>query len=132
MEHAYSGKSASNIGTDRNVTKLGHISRCSLVSKPAQSFRPRAVTNLYFIIQFIILSFIRSSMALQPIFGLGTLLIVLILYTVGITRMISAAEGLYLHTGQHKHRRNMNRNPCLNWDLNPRSQCPNGQRLFKP
>jgi hypothetical protein len=32
------------------------------------------------------------------------------------------------YTGQHKHRINADRRPCLEWDSNLRSQCLNGRR----
>jgi hypothetical protein len=35
-------------------------------------------------------------------------------------------------TGQHKHRRNAHRHPCLEWDSNPCSQCSNRRRHFMP
>jgi hypothetical protein len=38
-------------------------------------------------------------------------------------RGISPSQGRYLHTGQHKHRINAHRHPCLEWDSNPRPQC---------
>jgi hypothetical protein len=38
-------------------------------------------------------------------------------------RGISPSQSLYLHTGQHRHRINVHRHPCLEWDSNPRSQC---------
>jgi hypothetical protein len=31
-------------------------------------------------------------------------------------RGISSSQGFYLHTGQHKHRINGHRHPCLEWD----------------
>jgi hypothetical protein len=40
---------------------------------------------------------------------------------------ISPSQGRYLHTEQHKHRLNVNRYPCLEWDSNPRSQCSSGR-----
>jgi hypothetical protein len=36
---------------------------------------------------------------------------------------ISPSQGMYLHTGQHKHRINAHRHPCFEWDSNQRSQC---------
>jgi hypothetical protein len=36
-------------------------------------------------------------------------------------RRMSPSQGRYLHI-----------HPCLNWDLNPRSQCLSGRRLFMP
>jgi hypothetical protein len=47
-------------------------------------------------------------------------------------REISPSQGRYLHTGQHKHRINAHRHPCLEWDSNPRSQCSSGRRRFMP
>jgi hypothetical protein len=46
--------------------------------------------------------------------------------------VIRPSQGRYLHTGQHKHRINVHRHPCLKWDSNPRSQCLRGQRQFMP
>jgi hypothetical protein len=49
--------------------------------------------------------------------------------SVGLLRRgISLSQGLYLHTGQHKHRINAHRHPCLEWNLNPRFQCSSGRR----
>jgi hypothetical protein len=36
---------------------------------------------------------------------------------------ISPSQGPYLHIEQQKHRINVHRHPCLEWDSNPRSQC---------
>jgi hypothetical protein len=47
-------------------------------------------------------------------------------------RGISPSQGHYLHTGQHKHRINAYRYPCLEWNSNPRSQCLSGRRQFIP
>jgi hypothetical protein len=49
-----------------------------------------------------------------------------------LERGISPSQGHYLHTEQHKHRRNAHRHPCLEWDSNPRSQCSSGRRRFMP
>jgi hypothetical protein len=35
-------------------------------------------------------------------------------------RGISPSQGRYLPTGQHKHRINAHKHPCLEWDSNPR------------
>jgi hypothetical protein len=45
---------------------------------------------------------------------------------------ISPSQGRYLHTGQHKHRINAHRHPCLEWDSNPRSRFLRGRRQFIP
>jgi hypothetical protein len=45
---------------------------------------------------------------------------------------ISPLQGRYLHTGQHKHRINVHRQPCLKWDSNPWSQCLCEWRRFMP
>jgi hypothetical protein len=47
-------------------------------------------------------------------------------------RGLSPSQNRYLHTGQHKHRINAHRHPCLKWDPNPRSQCLSGRRQFIP
>jgi hypothetical protein len=43
-------------------------------------------------------------------------------------RGISPSQGLY--TGQHKHRINAHRYPCLGWDSNPQSQRSSERREF--
>jgi hypothetical protein len=45
-------------------------------------------------------------------------------------RAISPSQGRYLNTGQHKHRINAHRHPCLEWDSNPRYQLPSERRQF--
>jgi hypothetical protein len=45
---------------------------------------------------------------------------------------ISPTQGRYLHTGEHKHRINAHRHPCLEWDSNPRSQRSSERRQFMP
>jgi hypothetical protein len=45
-------------------------------------------------------------------------------------RGISASQGRYLHTEQHKHTINTHRHPCLEWDSNPQSQRSSEQRQF--
>jgi hypothetical protein len=47
-------------------------------------------------------------------------------------RGISSSQGRHLHTGQHKHRKNAHRHPCLEWDWNPRSELSSGWRRFIP
>jgi hypothetical protein len=44
-------------------------------------------------------------------------------------RMISLTQG---YTGQHKHRINADKHPCLEWDSNPCFQRLSGQRHFMP
>jgi hypothetical protein len=63
---------------------------------------------------------IYSSMALQPFVGLWLLFSFLIFYMVGRTIGwgISLSQGCYIHIGQHKHRINTHRHPCLKWNLN--------------
>jgi hypothetical protein len=67
-----------------------------------------------------------------PLLGRGCFFSFLIVtQSVGLLgRGISPSQGSYLHTGQHKHRINANRHPCLEWDSNPRSQCLSGRRRF--
>jgi hypothetical protein len=45
-------------------------------------------------------------------------------------RGISLSQGRYLHTEHHKHRINVHRHPCLQWDSNPRPHCSSGWRRF--
>jgi hypothetical protein len=54
----------------------------------------------------------------------------IILQTVGLLgRGISSSQGLYLNTGQHKHRINTHtKHPCLMWDSDPRSGLPRCDR----
>jgi hypothetical protein len=75
-----------------------------------------------------------SSMALQPLWALTAFSSSLI-YTQSVAlhgRVISPSQGRYLHTGQHKHRTNAHRHPCLECDSNPRSLCSSGRRQFMP
>jgi hypothetical protein len=56
--------------------------------------------------------------------------------SVGILeRVIGTSQGLYLNTGQHKHRINAHthtKHPCPKSDSNPRSQRPRERRQFLP
>jgi hypothetical protein len=46
---------------------------------------------------------------------------------------INPSQGLYLDTGQNKHRINVHtKHPCPRWDSNPRSQRPSERRQFMP
>jgi hypothetical protein len=45
-------------------------------------------------------------------------------------RGICPSHGRYLHTGQNKHRINADKNPCFEWNSNPRSQHWSGRRHF--
>jgi hypothetical protein len=45
-------------------------------------------------------------------------------------REISPSQDPYLHAGQHQHRINAHRHPCLKWNSNPISQCRSGWRRF--
>jgi hypothetical protein len=76
-------------------------------------FRPLG-QNCYYI---YLLSFIHSSMALQPFVEPWSLLQFLIIFfaqAVGIFgRVISPSQGRYLYTVQHKQRINAHRHPCL-------------------
>jgi hypothetical protein len=65
-------------------------------------------------------------------FGPWPLFSFLILYTVCRIpwKGISASQGRYLHTEQHKHKINALRQPCLRWDSNPRPQCSSCRRWF--
>jgi hypothetical protein len=49
-------------------------------------------------------------------------------------RVIGPSQGLYLNTGQHKHRktRTHTKHPCPKWDSNPRSQRPSERKQFMP
>jgi hypothetical protein len=58
------------------------------------------------------------------------LLLMTLQYTVG--RGISPLQGLYLHTGQNKHRMKIHIYPCIVWDSNPWSQHLSEWRQFMP
>jgi hypothetical protein len=47
-------------------------------------------------------------------------------------RGISPSQGRYIHTEQHKHRRNPHRHPSLEWDSKPRLQCSSERRRSMP
>jgi hypothetical protein len=71
----------------------------------------------------------------KTLLDLGRFFSFLIFYTVGRTPWKGdqpVSRPLPTHTGQHKHRTNAYRHPCLKWDSNPRSQCFSGQREFMP
>jgi hypothetical protein len=70
--------------------------------------------------------YFHTSMAVQPCVGLWPLFIFLIFYTVGRTSWTgnkSVARPLPAHTGQHKHRINADRHPCLKWDMGEVNSC---------
>jgi hypothetical protein len=73
----------------------------------------------------------QESVALQPLLSVSWSFS---LQTVGLLeRVISSPQGLYLNTGQHKHRINTyTKHPCPEWDSSPRSQCPSERRQFMP
>jgi hypothetical protein len=83
--------------------------------------------NLIFIMEFcaILQSFINSPRALWLFFNF----VILFIQTVGL---LGRGISRYLHTEQHKHRINIHRHPCLEWDSNPRSQRSRGRRQFMP
>jgi hypothetical protein len=70
----------------------------------------------------------------SPFLHFGRLFSFLILYTGGRTPWAgySPSEGRYLHTQQHKHRKNAPKHPWLKWYLNPRSYCLSLRREFMP
>jgi hypothetical protein len=52
-----------------------------------------------------------------------------------LEREIGPSQGLYLNTGQHKHRINAHtpkKHPCPKWDSNQRSQRPSERWQFMP
>jgi hypothetical protein len=57
-------------------------------------------------------------MALQPFLGPWPLFQFHNQHTVGRTTLtgMSPSQGIYLHTGQHQHRINEHRHPCLELD----------------
>jgi hypothetical protein len=55
--------------------------------------------------------------------------------TVGLLgRVFSSSQGLYLNTGQHKHRKTHThiKHPLPEWDSNPRSRLPSERRQYMP
>jgi hypothetical protein len=70
------------------------------------------------------------SLRLRSPLDLGSFFSFLILYIVGRTLWtgISPSRGRY--TGQHKHKINAQRHPCLKRDSTPRPQCSSGRRRF--
>jgi hypothetical protein len=79
---------------------------------------------------------IEGQFLLPPLWSIG--LISQFLHhsqTVGLLgRVISSSQGLYLNTGQHKHRKTRThiKNPCLEWDSNPRSRPQSERRQCMP
>jgi hypothetical protein len=75
------------------------------------------------------------SIALQPIVWPWPLFQFLDLFTQSVWLLgwgITLSQGRNLHVGQHKHRINVHRYPCLKWDSNSRSQCLRRRRQFMP
>jgi hypothetical protein len=69
----------------------------------------------------------------SPLLGPGFFYNSVIFFTqsVGLFgRGISPSQGPYLHAGQHKHRINAHRYPCLKWDSNRQSQLSSERRQF--
>jgi hypothetical protein len=59
----------------------------------------------------------------------------IILQNIGLFgRVISLSQGLYLNTGQQKHRKTHThtKHPCLMWDSNPGYRLPNEWRQYMP
>jgi hypothetical protein len=50
----------------------------------------------------------------------------------GLLARGSARRKAATYIGQHKHRINADRHPCLEYDSNPRSQCSSERRQFMP
>jgi hypothetical protein len=74
---------------------------------------------------------IYLSMALQPFGRFFSFL----LFTQSVElfgRGISASQGRYLHTGEHKHRVNTHKHSCFEWDSNPWSECSSERKQFMP
>jgi hypothetical protein len=74
-------------------------------------------------------------MALQPFVSSWPLFQFIDLFTQPVGhfgREISPSQGRYLHTGQHRHRINSHRHPCLKWDSNLWSQRSSERRYFMP
>jgi hypothetical protein len=45
-------------------------------------------------------------------------------------RGMNPSQGRYLHTRQHRQRKNPHRHSCLEWDSNPRFQCLSERKQF--
>jgi hypothetical protein len=91
------------------------------------SERSCSVSNFLFVHLFI--------NGYRPLLGPGLFFSFVIFFTqtVGLPgQVISPSQGRYLHTGQHKHRINAHRHPCLDWNSNPWFQLPRGRRQFMP
>jgi hypothetical protein len=58
---------------------------------------------------------------------LGHFFSFLVLYTLSTTPWMGDQP-----ITRHTHRMNAHRHPCLEWDLNPRSQCSSERRQFMP
>jgi hypothetical protein len=87
------------------------------------------VSHVRHILDFIFFHWLYSPRGPDIFFSF-----MIILQTVGLLgRVISSSQGLYLHTGQHKHRINTyTKLPCLVWDSKPRSQLLSERRQFMP
>jgi hypothetical protein len=118
-----------------NIASYLAISTLSIYLKHSRSLKV-AVQRLVLWPTLIHLSIYLSiylSMTLQTFVRPWLLYLVLDFFTQSIGllgRGISPLQGRYLHTGQHKHRINAHRYPCLEWDSNSRSQCLSERRQF--
>jgi hypothetical protein len=99
---------------------LFKIRYCPLIYLFIYSFIHSFILSFFF---SFFLSFINGSTAIGP--GLFFSFVIFFTQTVGrLGRRNSPSQGRYLHTEQHKHRINVRRHPCLEWDSNSRSQRP--------
>jgi hypothetical protein len=124
-QQAFPSATASTAGAYR----VGDVARYVIIRTP-QDYGP-----ILKMCSVFTQSFIHSSIALQPFVGpRSPFYSFLIIYTVGRIPWtgISPSQDLYLHTGQHKHRLNVHRHPCLEWDSNPRLHRSSGRRQFMP
>jgi hypothetical protein len=78
----------------------------------------------------IIIIIIIIIMALELLVGLGRFFSLFIIYTVGRISWTGDQQLSTHRTTQIQNKRLQHRYPCLEWDLNRRSQCLSGRRRF--
>jgi hypothetical protein len=118
--------------THRILVRTSHIfsSQCLGLLKFLVSSSSTANLSLSLSLSLLILPLWSTGHPWNALFHFSFLIL---RQSVGLLgREISPTQGRYLHTGQHKHRINADRHPCLQWDSNPQSQCYSGRIQCMP
>jgi hypothetical protein len=91
--------------------------------------------NILALCKFVVWGLFIHQWLYTPLLGPGLFFSFVIFFTqtVGLLgQVISPLQGRYLHAGQHKHRINAHRHPCLECNSKPWSQRSGEWRQFMP